>query len=108
MTIVYGAEYTEYSWLLISYSGIYLCLLLAFPLRICLRTLENTKHIFFAYITTGIFSLILSQFFVSQWALQGVISGMLIVNVIMLIMLMYFVKHSLSLHKKDPKIKEVI
>ena len=108
MTFIYGAEYTEYSWLLISYSGIYLCLLLAFPLRIFLRTLENTKHIFYAYITTGIFSLILSKFFVTQWALHGVISGMLIVNVIMLIMLMYFVKRSLSLHKKDPKIKEVI
>jgi len=108
MTIVYGAEYTEYSWLLISYSGIYLCLLLAFPLRICLRTLENTKHIFFAYITTGLFTLILSQSFVNQWALQGVISGMLMVNVIMLIMLMYFVRRSILLYKKDSKIKEVI
>lgn len=96
MTFVYGAEYTKYSWLLVSYSGIYLCLLLGFPLRICLRSLENTKHIFYAYLTTGLFSLVLSKFFVIQWALQGVVSGMLIVNVIMLVMLMIFVKSSIE------------
>ena len=99
MTFIYGAEYTKYSWLLVSYSGIYLCLLLGFPLRICLRSLENTKHIFYAYLTTGLFSLVLSKFFVIQWALQGVISGMLIVNVIMLIMLMIFAKRSVLQHK---------
>lgn len=96
MTFIYGTEYTKYSWLLVSYSGIYLCLLLGFPLRICLRSLENTKHIFYAYLTTGLFSLVLSKFFVIQWALQGVISGMLIVNVIMLIILMNFVKRSVG------------
>ena len=101
MTIIYGAEYTDYSWLLISYSGIYLCLLLGFLLRICLRTLDNTKHIFFAYVTTGLLSLILSKFFVIQWALQGVISGMLIVNMIMLIMLMYFAKRTILQHKSN-------
>lgn len=96
MTFIYGTEYTKYSWLLLSYSGIYFCLLLGFPLRIFLRSLENTKHIFYAYLTTGIFSLVLSKFFVIQWALQGVISGMLIVNVIMLIILMVFVKCSIG------------
>lgn len=101
MTIIYGAEYTEYSWLLVSYSGIYLCLLLAFPLRIFLRSLENTKYIFYAYLTTGLFTLALSQFFVNQWALQGVIWGMLTVNVLMLIMLMYFAKRTILRHKSN-------
>ena len=104
MTFIYGAEYTQYSWLLIGYSLVYLFILLGFPLRICLRSLENTKHIFYAYFTTGLLSVFCSKYVVILWGLQGVMGGIITLNIIMVTMLVIFAKYSAARYKIHPSI----
>lgn len=107
MTLIYGAEFTQYSWLLIGFSCIYFFMLLAFPLRILLRTIENTKYIFYAFLASALFTLMTIQQFVLTMGMTGVILGMLTGSIITVVVLGIYAQKRLRIYNHNAKIKVV-
>lgn len=57
VSLLYGNEYLQYSYLLIGYFVIYMFLYLNILQRILIRTVEKTKIILFSYVISSIFSI---------------------------------------------------
>jgi len=85
LTLLYGKEYADYGYILIWYSMISIISYSIIPLSIGLRTLENTKPLFISYFITTIFSILTASILVATFELNGVMTGMLINNLIMLL-----------------------
>lgn len=81
--LVYGTEYTEYSFLLMGYCLFYLSLFPGYPLRYALRTLELTRPMFIAYVLSTGFSLLFAFPMVEHWGLWGVVIGLIITQILM-------------------------
>tara|TARA_B100000767_G_C19736821_1_gene524312 strand:- start:499 stop:1755 length:1257 start_codon:yes stop_codon:yes gene_type:complete len=78
LSFLYGEEYYQYRYILFWYAMVYIVMYSVLPLTIGLRTLENTKPLFFSYLVTTIFSLICAKFFVENFLLSGVMMGMMV------------------------------
>lgn len=83
ITLVYGAEFSSQSYLLIGYCVFYATLFPGYPLRYALRSLEFTRPIFIAYILSTAFSLMAAYPMVRQWGLMGVVYGLIITQLLM-------------------------
>ncbi|MFI8741202.1 hypothetical protein [Stutzerimonas zhaodongensis] len=70
------------------YVPIYLLVALALPLRAGLRTLEQTRAIFFAYVLGTAFALLAARALVTDFGVAGVMFGILVNQVVMMIVLM--------------------
>lgn len=81
--LAYGAEYIEYSFLLMGYCLFYLSLFPGYPLRYALRTVELTRPMFVAYILSTGFSLFCAFPMVEMWGLWGVVIGLIITQILM-------------------------
>lgn len=57
VSLLYGNEYLQYSYLLIGYFVIYMFLYLNILQRILIRTVGKTKIILFSYVISSIFSI---------------------------------------------------
>ncbi|MEL6588806.1 MAG: oligosaccharide flippase family protein [Bacteroidota bacterium] len=83
ISLVYGAEFTSQSYLLIGYCVFYATLFPGYPLRYALRSLEFTQPIFVAYIVSTAFSLLAAYPMVERWGLMGVVYGLIITQILM-------------------------
>ena len=81
--LVYGSEYTAYSYLLVGYCVFYLSLFPGYPLRYALRSIELTRPIFISYILSTGFSLLCAYPMVQKWELLGVVAGLILTQIIM-------------------------
>ena len=88
----YGAQHMEHSWVVVAFSGIYIFVFLALPLKFALRTIEFTKPIFVAYLFTTGFSLLAAYPFLEWWGINGLLLGLLLSNVLNLMVYSYFLK----------------
>jgi O-antigen/teichoic acid export membrane protein len=70
------------------YVPIYLLVALALPLRAGLRSLEQTRAIFFAYVLGTTFALLAARALVTDFGVAGVMFGILFNQVVMMIVLM--------------------
>ena len=89
VSLLYGNEYLQYSYLLIGYFVIYMFLYLNILQRILIRTVEKTKIILFSYVISSIFSIFFSTYFISKYGINGVIYGTIITQILILIII-YF------------------
>ncbi len=80
--LIYGNEYTSYSYLIFGFMILYIFIYIAMLQRYILRTIENTKIIFTNYIYTSIFSLLSSIILIKLLSLNGVVIGMIITQII--------------------------
>jgi len=83
LSLVYGAEYESYAYLLIGYCLFYLSLFPAYPLRYALRSIEHTRPIFISYVFSTAFSLLLAFPMVKRWELLGVVAGLILTQILM-------------------------
>ena len=83
LSLIYGQEYGEYSFLLMGYCFFYCCLFPGYPLRYALRSIETTRPVFISYIFSTAFSLICAYPMVEKWGFWGVISGLIVSQIIM-------------------------
>ncbi len=98
--VVYGNQYKIYGDILRWYALIYVLMFLAFPLRSGLRVLENTKPFFISYSLTSVSSMLLADYLIGVFALQGVIYGIILTQfIIVCILYYYFSKTSKSIEK---------
>jgi len=73
--LIYGEEYVPYSFVLVSFCGIYFLVFLGTLLRFVIRTLEHNQLIFISYILTTVFSLLVGKILASSLGLSGVMIG---------------------------------
>jgi O-antigen/teichoic acid export membrane protein len=82
LDLIYGKDYVAYGHLVVWWSVIYFIGFLAQQISICLRTIEQTKSIFWAHLVTAIFSIISVYPLITYFGLIGVMIGLLTIVVI--------------------------
>lgn len=93
---VYGAQYSNYSYVLLAFCGIYVFIFLGTMLRFIIRTLELNQVVFWSYVATTAFSLLFAKSFVNQLGLLGVVLGIAISQAITLFILLTFLKRKVK------------
>ena len=87
ISLIYGKEYIEYSYLLIAYVGIYLFIYLSLLLRNILKTLEYTKYIFKVNIIIFIVNIIIVFPLLTIYSINGIVIGIYISHITYIIYL---------------------
>ncbi len=94
---IYGSEYTQYSYLLVGFVGIYLFIYITMLQRYILRTIEMTKMIFISYVVTTTFSFLSSYPLIEYFKIDGILIGMFMIQLIMVgIFYQYIMKNRLK------------
>jgi len=89
---LYGLSDAESIFLLRGFALLSLVVFIGIPLRFAIRTLEQTQSIFIAYIFSTTFSFCCAYPMVKHWGLWGVISGLIIAQIIMQVWYIYHLK----------------
>lgn len=82
ITTFYGEQYIDYQFMLQGFCVIYMIVFVGYPLRYAIRTLENTKNIFFSFIISSCFSVIMAYPIIHLMGLYGILLGLLITQLI--------------------------
>jgi O-antigen/teichoic acid export membrane protein len=90
---LYGADYLEYSYLVLGFCLTYILVFLGHPLRFALMTLEITKPIFISYILGSAFSLVLAYPLVGAYGLVGVLVGLFVTQGLSQLVYVYYLKN---------------
>jgi len=84
VSLVYGSEYVNNAYLLIWFMIIYAFIYIGMLFRYVLRSLEDTKSIFTSYVISLLFSIVTAYPLVEFFELNGVMIGMLGIQIITL------------------------
>jgi O-antigen/teichoic acid export membrane protein len=84
ISFFYGEEYLSRSFLLIGFCLLYILVFAGTLQRFVIRTLERNQIIFWGYVVTSSFSLLLANPIVSKFGLLGVIGGLFLSQAITL------------------------
>ncbi|MEL6635639.1 MAG: MATE family efflux transporter [Bacteroidota bacterium] len=87
---LYGTEQSSYHEVVLGFCLIYVFVFLTHPLRYALRTLGDTRPIFWAYVWGSGFSLLTAYPLVRTWSLYGVLLGLLCTQVAALLVYLFF------------------
>lgn len=93
---LYGDDYREYAYVLIVFAVVNLIVCITMPLRFALRTFEKTKPLFFATVLSAIFGFLLAYPLIETFQMQGLLSGLIISQLIGMCYLFYAVYKSKS------------
>jgi O-antigen/teichoic acid export membrane protein len=77
-----GNTYLEYSYVMHGLSLVYVFILIGLPLRIALRVRLLNQNYFIGYLLAAAFSMAASKWMIREWQLVGVLSGLLITQII--------------------------
>lgn len=88
LTIFYGAEYADQSFVVVWYCILYVFVFFGYPARFILRTLHETRPIFIAYALTAIVCSLSAYPIVQNFGLVGCLVGLLLTQIVTL--LVYF------------------
>lgn len=80
-----GSQYEGYGYILKGFCIIYIIMYSGYPLRTLLRLHEKTHHIFIGYVIACIFSISTAGYFVGHFGVNGVLTGLIIVQAIMVL-----------------------
>jgi len=94
LKLVYGYQYEAYGNILRWYALIYVLMFFSLPLRFGLRILEDTKPLFISYFSITILSVLLADYFVGNFGLNGVMYGFILMQFIMISILYYYFLHT--------------
>ncbi len=90
LTLIYGKEASQYSFILFGYVILYVLVFLGHPLRFYLRTIEKTSPIFFAYVFGAIFSFSFAHLFLNHFEIYGLLSGLILTQLISVLTYSFF------------------
>ena len=79
-----GQAYVEYAFALQGMVVLYLVIFIGYPIRMAIRVLLLNRDFFIAYIISLVFSLLAAKFLISHWGLTGVITGLIINQLLVL------------------------
>ena len=90
LTLIYGNEASQYSFIVFAYVLLYALVFLGHPLRFYLRTIEKTSPIFIAYVFGTIFSLSFAHLLMNHFEMYGLLFGLISTQLISLLTYYYF------------------
>ena len=90
LTLFYGAEYAEQSFVVVWYCILYVFVFFGYPARFILRTLHETRPIFIAYALTAIICSLTAYPIVENFGLVGCLVGLLLCQIITLLVYIFF------------------
>ncbi|MEL6864886.1 MAG: hypothetical protein AAFP19_10715, partial [Bacteroidota bacterium] len=99
---LYGEEYVAYAFVLLGYCLIYILIFIGHPLRFALRTLEDTRPIFVAYVLSAGFSLMAAYPMVRAWGLYGFMLGLFVTQLIAQLVYVYFLRKAYRYYENHP------
>lgn len=82
--IIGGPEYEQYTFVIYGLSIVYLLITIGYPVRIAIRSLGLNRHYFIGYILSVSAGLLLAPWLIKTWALQGVLAGIFLTQLIMI------------------------
>lgn len=82
---LYGQAYENYYWVLILFALLQLFVFISSITQISLRTLEQTRLIFFAYVLTSLTSIALAFPMVRYFGIPGAIAGLFLTQIIAIV-----------------------
>jgi O-antigen/teichoic acid export membrane protein len=96
ISLCYGESYLEYRHVLIGFCLLYVIVFLGYPLRYAIRTLENTRLIFFSFIVSSAFSILCAYPVIKTFGIYGVVAGLMATQLITLIIYMWSLRKVLK------------
>lgn len=87
-----GPEYAPYDYVVKGMAVLYLFIFIGYPIRMAIRALILNKSFFIGYLISFAFSVLSFNFIIERWQLVGVISG-LIMSQLLVISYWYYVLH---------------
>jgi O-antigen/teichoic acid export membrane protein len=93
--LFYGPEFTGYSWMLVSFCGLYIIIFIGYPLRYAIRTLQMTRLIFISFIASSLFSIFTAYPIIRMFGLKGVLIGLFMTQMITLLIYWFSLKKSI-------------
>jgi len=94
----YGDEYENYSYMLQGFCLVYIIVFTGYPMRYAIRTLENTRSIFYSFVISSCFSVLAAYPFIRWMGLYGILAGLMITQLIA------FCCYCYALRKELPKV----
>jgi len=85
LSMLYGAEAVEHTYIVLAYVGLYVLVFLGHPFRFFMRTIEQTRPIFIAYILGTVFSLCFANVLLQSFEMYGLLFGLIATQAIALI-----------------------
>jgi len=101
LTLFYGAEYANQSFVVVWYCVLYVFVFLGFPARFLLRTLHETRPIFIAYVTTAIICSVTAYPIVQNFGIIGCLVGLLFTQIITLLVYFFFLSKRLMKNERQ-------
>jgi len=102
LSLFYGENYSEISYVLLWYGPIYLCIFFGLSLRSGLRSVNYTKAIFIGYLAMTLFSLISAYPMINWLKIHGAMIGILTTQIIFLsisaVLFLFKIKNELDLN----------
>lgn len=83
-SIIGGKDYEQYTFVVYGLSLVYLLITIGYPIRIAIRSLELNRDYFIGYILSVSTGLLLAPWLIKTWALQGVLAGIFLTQLIMI------------------------
>lgn len=85
ITVLGGAKYQQYGFVIKLVSSLYIVILYSYPTRISIRILEQNKAFFVGYCISFVFSLLSFHFLLTYGGLYGAVAGLGINQVLMIL-----------------------
>lgn len=82
LQIAGGPEYGQYTYVIYGLSILYIIITIGYPVRIAIRSLHLNRDYFIAYILSVLFSISAAPWLLKNWALYGVLTGLLLTQII--------------------------
>ncbi len=90
-----GEQYAQFGFIIRGMVILYILIFIGYPIRIGIRIMMMDKIFFTGYCFTLIFNLLTFKYFLSQWSISGVLTGLILSQIILIIYWQY------TLYKKQ-------
>lgn len=95
--LLYTEAYIDQAYLLYGFAFLYLLVFIGTTYRFAIRTLEQTRSIFIAYLWSTAFSLLTAKLIIESFGIEGVIVGLVGTQLIMQLYFIYSLRTKLNL-----------
>lgn len=98
--LLYQGKYTDQAYLLYGFAVLYILVFIGTNYRFAIRTLEQTKSIFIAYLWSAGFSLLFANGIITTFGIEGIIIGLIGTQLIMQFYFIYSLRTKINLFWK--------
>lgn len=90
--LLYNDSFIQYAYVVKIYALFYILVFISIPLRFAIKTIEQNQHILIGYAISTLFSLFTAQLFIVELGIYGVLSGIIVTQLLTQVYYMYALK----------------